>query len=212
MRAVVFLNGIIDDDLRCKKLIHPDDKIFCADGGAAHAFRLGLVPERIVGDFDSLDPSLSEYFSSQGVAFDRFVKGKNQTDGELLLSSLAQTALFAEVLIFGAVGGRTAHMFANILLLEHFAQSFRNITIISGSERIECVTDQKTLTDCQAFTVSFLPLSEISTISLRGFLYPLENHAVHRGESLCISNVVFAREAQVTVHQGKILMIIEDNI
>jgi thiamine pyrophosphokinase len=211
MRAVVFFNGIIDDDNSCRKQIIPDDRIFCADGGAAHAFRLGLVPERIVGDLDSLNPELSEYFSSRNTIFERFSKGKDQTDGELLLLSLVRMSAFDEVLIFGAAGGRTAHMLANILLLERFAPSFKNISIINGSERIECITGERTLSGCQGRTVSFLSLSGSSAISLTGFLYPLENRVVPRGETLCISNVVFADQALVSVRDGKILMIIEEN-
>ena len=53
-RIVVFANGKLNHPQVLKDRLRPTDRIFCADGGAAHALALDLEPEVIVGDLDSV--------------------------------------------------------------------------------------------------------------------------------------------------------------
>ena len=53
MRAVIIGNGDIKDYQYIKSKINDDDFIICADGGYNHAEKMGIVPDVLVGDFDS---------------------------------------------------------------------------------------------------------------------------------------------------------------
>ena len=55
MRAVIIGNGTIRNYDSIFKYIHKDDFIICADGGIRHAVKMEIVPDLIIGDFDSLD-------------------------------------------------------------------------------------------------------------------------------------------------------------
>ena len=53
MRAVIIGNGDIKDYQYIKSKIHDNDFIICADGGYNHAEKMGIVPDVLIGDFDS---------------------------------------------------------------------------------------------------------------------------------------------------------------
>ena len=53
MRAVIIGNGDIKDYQYIKSKINDNDFIICADGGYNHAEKMGIVPDVLIGDFDS---------------------------------------------------------------------------------------------------------------------------------------------------------------
>ena len=55
MRSVIFANGILSNPKHIKEIIVPDDLIIAADGGTHHCLKLGISPNVVVGDIDSLD-------------------------------------------------------------------------------------------------------------------------------------------------------------
>ena len=55
MRAVIIGNGDIKDYQYIKSKINDNDFIICADGGYNHAEKMGIVPDVLIGDFDSAE-------------------------------------------------------------------------------------------------------------------------------------------------------------
>ena len=54
MRAVIIGGGYIGDHAYIKSKIKPDDYIICADAGYDHAVKMGIEPNILIGDFDSI--------------------------------------------------------------------------------------------------------------------------------------------------------------
>ena len=52
--ALILLNGEIRDSKSVRKAAKEADAVICADGGARHAKALGIAPDFVVGDMDSL--------------------------------------------------------------------------------------------------------------------------------------------------------------
>ena len=67
MKKVVFVisGGPIRDSgfLKAQQAHYQPVSIICADGGARHAYTLGLVPDLIIGDMDSLDGEMQRTLS-----------------------------------------------------------------------------------------------------------------------------------------------------
>ena len=103
MRAVVFINGTIDDYAAFAPWITEDDYLVAADGGARHCLALGLRLDAVVGDLDSLEPELVEQLTTAGVLIERHPVAKAQTDLELAIEFALQQGA-TEILLMGAVG------------------------------------------------------------------------------------------------------------
>ena len=53
-RIIIFANGDLPDLNQARTLMRSDDFIICADGGTHHALALGLTPNLVIGDMDSI--------------------------------------------------------------------------------------------------------------------------------------------------------------
>lgn len=56
VRCVILGAGPIQNTQITRGFVRQDDFILCADGGYAHARRMGLRPDLLIGDFDSVKP------------------------------------------------------------------------------------------------------------------------------------------------------------
>ena len=208
MRAVVFINGTIDDYSAFTRWIQAADYFVAADGGAHHALALGCRLDAIVGDLDSLEPALVERLVGSGVEVLRYPVTKDQTDLELAIEFALQQGV-EEVLLLGAVGGRLDQTLANLLLLAQRAWPVQ-LTVVERNQVAQLLHPGQTLLlqACPGDTVSVLPLSDTVTgITYTGLRYPLTNATLHLGSTRGISNEVATTPATVTIATGRLLII-----
>lgn len=86
------------------------DKIIAVDGGLKAVKELGLVPDYIVGDFDSVSNEIREEFRQYPfIVWEQHKPEKNETDTELARNR-ALTLSCDEIVFLGATGGRIDHM------------------------------------------------------------------------------------------------------
>lgn len=205
--AFIFLSGVMDSSSSFyKKILQNEKNIFCADGGLKYAIDLGFFPLEVWGDLDSVDKSLVELARKNGSKIIEFDSRKNFTDGELILSEISKRG-FDKIIILGGLGGRTDHLLTNLNLLF----KFENIYFVDEKETIFKVNNKTEIKNQKGKTISFIPMTDIvSDITLSGFEYPLSNHSVKRGDSLCTSNIVKDDIAYISFSEGKLLGIIEN--
>ena len=88
-KFVIFLNGEYKYSQEfMDRLVSEETICFCADGGANFAFQYGKVPEMIIGDLDSIEKKVLEYYKSKNVLIKKFPKDKDFTDFELILKEI----------------------------------------------------------------------------------------------------------------------------
>mgnify|MGYP005846592125 CR=1 FL=1 len=208
MRAVLFVNGDISDPARVRSLVHEDDYLVAADGGARHCLALGRVPHVVVGDLDSLDAHVAAALDAQGVMIERHPVNKDKTDLELALERALRDGA-DDILMVGALGSRLDQSLANVLLLAQRPWPAR-LRVLVGHEIAEVVRGGETLTlDAPpGSTVSLLPLSEcVRGVTYRGLLYPLEDATLYLGSTRAVSNEVRDSPATVQVGSGLALVV-----
>ncbi|MCJ7711876.1 MAG: thiamine diphosphokinase, partial [Chloroflexi bacterium] len=110
--------------------------IVAADGGFARARAIGLRPDLLVGDLDSLDPALLAAAEADGVPARRARPDKDESDAELaLLAAIERGA--TRITVLGAFGGpRLDHALANLWLLAHPALAPAAIVLLDEGSRV----------------------------------------------------------------------------
>jgi thiamine pyrophosphokinase len=203
-KAIIFLSGRLN--LKAdyyKNIKYSEYDIYCADGGANHAYSLGVIPKVILGDLDSITEEVKIYYKKLGVKFKKFPISKDFTDGELILGEV--TAKYKDVLILGGLGGRTDHFLTNLNLLE----KYKNITYEDENEIIFYVKKDMKVYGQKGKIISFIPLTPINSLTLEGFVYPLDGINISRSSSLCMSNIIDKEIVQIKYNNGSVIGIVQ---
>jgi thiamine pyrophosphokinase len=178
--------------------------VVAADSGFDLAVRLGLEPDLLVGDLDSVadSPQLAA-FPPERVR--RYPRDKDETDAELGLRLFAERG-FRRVVLAGGGGGRLDHLLAVAALFERENPPAAWYT---AQERVERVDGEALLSGCQGLRVSFFPLGAgAGGLSSAGLKWPLDGLEWPRGWG-GVSNLITADPARVRVGRGSLLMVRE---
>lgn len=208
MRAIIFVNGIINDYTRLKRWLRDDDYLIGADGGTQHCLVLGRQPHAVVGDLDSLDPEVVSQLSRQGVLIERYPPHKNETDLELAVNHAVRHGA-SEILLLGALGGRLDQTIANVLLLARPDWSIP-MMLADGEQVAQVIRGGQCLTLAAPIgsTVSLIPLSDqVTGITYSGLTYPLDNATLRLGSSRGVSNTVASLLPTIQLTTGLALVI-----
>jgi thiamine pyrophosphokinase len=181
--------------------------IICADGGARHAYRIGVVPDLIIGDLDSLDGEMQSHFVRRGSRIMRYPRAKDETDTKLALEMAFLTAP-DEILVFGAIGARLDHTLANLSLLILAADRGIHVRLVDEWCEVFAVKGTEVIAGEPGQTVSLLPLgSDVTGITLEGFEYPLADATMTIARPYGISNRLVSAAGRIAVGSGYLLCI-----
>jgi len=208
-RIVIFANGQLNQPDMLKAQLYPTDRIYCADGGTRHALALGLTPEIIIGDLDSLSPETVAAMESQGVTIHRYPPRKDETDLELALR-LAIAENPAEIFLVTALGGRLDQMLANIMLLTRREYASISLILLDGPYWAKLLRSHQSLVinGRPGDTLSLVPLTPtVNRVSLSGVEWPLKQTTLSLGSTLTISNTLTGSQATVQIGDGLVLVV-----
>lgn len=212
-RALVVADGDVDPAQLRHEAALPGTLVIGADGGAARAHEAGVRVDLVVGDLDSIEPSLLASLEASGAEVRRSVPDKDESDTELaLLAALEQGA--SPIVVLGALGGaRVDHALANVLLLAHPRLDGTDVAILDGRTHIRRIgTDTgpgvAPLTGARGDLVTLLaltgPVEGVTTHDLR---YPLHAETLTPGPARGLSNELLGPTASVTTVRGQLLVI-----
>lgn len=198
-KAVIIADGEIRTDYGFS--LAPGDFVICADGGYNNALKLGITPNVVIGDFDSLKGEMPK-----GVETLKYPSEKDETDTHLAVL-LALSRGFRDIILVGAMGGRADHSLANICLLKAIVDNGANGLIIDGKNRF-MVINKRTCVKKEDGYVSILPLfGEAKGVSLYGFKYKLDNVILAAGAVVGISNEIVDDSAIIDIKSGYLLVV-----
>lgn len=206
-RALIFVNGELRDLGATRLLFQPEDVIIAADGGARHALALGLIPEAILGDFDSLTEAELKVFADMGVHLLRFPAAKDETDLELALAHACKAG-HNPIILVGANGGRLDQTLGNLSLLTDPAYSAFDIRSDDGQTEAFFISSQASLHGKAGDLVSLIPWgSPAEGVSTDGLVYPLHKETLLPYRTRSISNQMLAENAKVSLKRGLLLCV-----
>ena len=181
----------------------PECFVIAADAGYAYLQKLGVKPDLVIGDFDSLGrvPENSLVLPVE----------KDLTDSFAAANEGLKRG-YTEFTLYGALGGkRFSHSLANLQLLAYLNEKGADARIADKNSRVRLLTrGSYSYTSEQTGDISFVAYSETAALSLSGFKYNAENTELSNKSSLCVSNSFTGTEAKLTVHGGEVLEIREN--
>ncbi len=201
MQALVFLGGAINRTSLTTYLIDnlnkdANDSVFvvAADQGAATSLNFGIIPNLVIGDFDSVNPAVLPQLEQLGSQIERYPERKNATDGELVVDELLKSAC-KKVLILTALGPiRPDHSLMNIALMQRIKRSGVDVALSDGYSLLLAINgkEQKAFSFANEFGyrpfVSFMSTGKtLENLRYTGLSYDLEND-LERGSSQGTSN------------------------
>jgi len=202
-KIAIIANGTINDTKFHKKLLDDVDIILCADGGANTAKKMDIIPDYIIGDLDSADSSVIDFFKKNKTKIIHD-NNQNKTDLELALA-LAENLNPNDIIILGAIGDRIDHTLANILCLTKIKSNVK-AQIIDNKNTIELIRDSIDFKGDKNDVVSVIPLEDISNLNYTGLKWNVKNLDTKLGW-FGISNRFVNNKANISFLKGKLLVI-----
>lgn len=188
-----------------KKITLPENAlVIAADGGLAHLERRGIVPDLIVGDFDSLGRT------PEGCNVIRHPVEKDDTDMMLAVKTGLDRGC-NRFLLYGGLGGRLDHTYANLQTLVYLSDCGSRGWLLGGGVAASAVRNGRLdFAEGRRGTVSvFCPNGEARGVDLTGLYYPLENAVLTSSFPLGVSNQFTGEAASVSVREGTLLVMWE---
>jgi len=211
MKCTIFANGLFSPDARIDPKMLRHDYVIATDGGALHCHALGITPNLVVGDMDSIPLRLLYELRRQGVETRTFPERKDHTDLELAIDLAIERGM-TDLTVLSALGLRWDMSIAAVMLLA--ASRFAGIRIVlrDGATDLFCLRGRQRL-DLAATPgerLSLIPLGGPALgVTLHGLDYPLDDHRIPLGSTLGISNVVTRPEVSIEIREGLLLCVLE---
>ena len=183
--------------------IGPESFVIAADGGLRHTEKLGLTPDAVLGDFDSLG------FCPEGANV--FPVEKDDTDA-MLAVRLGLERGCEEFLLYGSLDGpRLDHTVANFQTLQFLADHGAAGYLIGNTTMVTVVKNGKiTFPAGLSGTISVFCMGPDAVgVTEKGLFYGLENASLTSGFPLSVSNHFTGEAAEISVKNGSLLVLWE---
>ncbi len=209
MTAILICGGTLSAAFLTEvRAYYRDAVIYAVDGGLTVAEAAGIMPDYLVGDFDTADETLVSRYECRCVTL-RHKPEKDATDTELAIDEALERGADT-IILLGATGTRMDHTLANVHMLYRIMKQGKKAWILDENNRITLHDKPFLCKRSEMFGnfVSFLPFfGEIKGVSLKGFKYPLSGKTLTAGISLGVSNETKEDVMEVSFEKGYLLMI-----
>jgi thiamine pyrophosphokinase len=181
------------------------DRLICADGGANSAFKLKLTPDYILGDFDSIEGEVLDYYEKKS----KIIRMSSQytTDVEKCLNFSIKNKI-EEVVLLGATGDRLDHSICNIgIVLKYFSKV--RIFILHQKTLLAAYEGEIDLATTPGEIISIYGIEKRTRITSKGLKYRLRDVALPLGVRESTSNVARGKSVNLKIRSGRVFVIRE---
>ena len=187
----------------CRDLLHKignDDVIIAADGGLKHLEELPLVPDVVLGDFDSLGyvPEGAEVHPVE----------KNDTDSMLAIKKGLELGCDTFYLYGALEGKRLDHTMANFQALQYLSERGCRGYLVGVRQIATAITNSQLV--IPPYFIDYLSVfcmgKDAKGVTIKGAQYELENATISSGFPLGVSNRFMRKKVTVSVEDGTLLL------
>lgn len=188
--------------------------VYCADGGLSRAETLGIRPDVLIGDFDSIEAkdfrsSSNAIHKSGAKSIKRLPAEKDETDLFACVLDGLKSGFKKFILIY-CTGGRLDHFMGAIALLDYINGQGAEGILLDQQNEITLLSKGALIikADKRYPYLSLMPLdNQLTGVSMTGVKYPLLDAVVLRESGIGISNEILGDEASISIKEGSALII-----
>lgn len=178
------------------------DYVIAADGGWNACRNAGIVPDLLLGDFDSLD-TVPDFHTVERVPVEK-------DDTDMMLAIKRGLALGHRAFhLYGGMGGRrTDHTVANLQALLYLAARDARGWLYGDGEVYTAIRNGSVVLPAQERGILsvFCLGGDAAGVTIRGAQYELENAVLTADFPLGVSNHFVGKEIEVSVRSGSLLL------
>lgn len=185
------------------KIIPPSDAyLIAADSGFSLLKRMGLMPDLVLGDFDSLTED-----KPTGCEILTAAAEKDDTDTMLAVKT-ALSRGYSDITISGSIGGRLDHTFANIQSLAYIVDNGGSGRLVGESDTAEIFgVGEYRFRKNESMYFSVFSYSEEAVVTTKGTKYDLDSYRLTSSFPLGVSNEILSSECILKIEKGRVLII-----
>ncbi len=192
--------------------LEENDFCIAVDGGYAYCKLLGIEPDLIVGDMDSLpkeqQKEIDDISEKEPGRVVRLCPEKDDTD-TLAALRIGMGKGYKNYRLYGALGGRMDHTIANIQCLCYLKNNGAEGIILEKGLSITVIKEEKVSFESRGKGyLSLFSLGERAEgVTITGMKYPLNKALLTNDYPIGISNEFIGEESTVEVKKGMLLAI-----
>lgn len=204
--AFIYTGGTVFDEYVIEKP-EKGDLIIAADAGYLTAKKMGVTPDILLGDFDTL----GEENIPDGIECLRVPAEKNDTDTQLAVQVAIERGA-GEIVIIGGMSGRIDHTLSTLAILEDLWERKNNriyATLTDGKNRVRFLRSSGTILPRSQYRFFSLIAADetVKGITLEGCKYPLKNGRISRRNQWAVSNEITGNCALIEIKRGGVWVI-----
>jgi thiamine pyrophosphokinase len=206
MKAVIIAGGTPPSQKLLNKEIIAST-VIAADSGANCLWEYQINPDYLIGDFDSIDNKILQFWENKNIPIERHPQNKDETDAELALKK-ALTLGATEIVFLGCLGGnRIDHLLGALGLLAE--ASDLNITACLKDDHQSIVLLDKS-TIIYGKNGEFFSLQAygepVKNLNISGSKYELKNYELKMGDALTLSNEFKNQAVNIQFTSGRLML------
>lgn len=201
MHALIIANGTLPHPDFVRALVKFAKFIICSDGGTNHAHALGIKPNVIIGDFDSINLPTKDFFKD---VLQIIIPDQYSTDLEKAISYCIQEKI-TSIDIVGAFGDRIDHTTGSLGCFKKFGKNI-HIRMIDSVGELTSIQKEIHLEMKEGEKFSLIPLDRCTGVSTKNLKYELENGVLELGVQEGISNEAISQNVYIRVDDGTLLL------
>lgn len=199
-RCIIIGAGQFSED---KIPLTDNDYIIAADGGYNYAMKLGIKPDLLIGDFDSLS------YIPKDIMMEKHPAMKDDTDMMLAVKKAISLG-YGEIELYGALGGdRIDHSLANIAILKYCLD--KDVKAVIKDKNLNMIAIRNsyiTINGRECGYISIFAMDNVSShVTIKGLKYEIEDATLYNSIPLGVSNEFVGRDAYIEVLDGTLLIV-----
>lgn len=207
MKVAIISGGEPPSENLLRKHLEGVDFIIAADKGSECLYKYNIIPDLLLGDFDSAKKEILDKMKLRAKEVLEFPPEKDYTDTEIAIMEAIKRGA-KKICLFGAIGSRVDHTLGNIGLLLTTKKRGAFLEIIDDNNRLYLGENRMTLFGKFGENISFHALSDkVINFNIKGAKYNLDSYDMNLLDPRAICNEFIDTPIDISYDEGEVLVI-----